>query len=48
VDELLERVLDAHGGLDNWSEVTTLRVKRSWAVRFGRREVGLASTRVRP
>jgi hypothetical protein len=38
VDELLARVLDAHGGLDNWSEVATLRVKMElggpfWAAR---------------
>ena len=48
MDELLARVLDAHGGLDNWSKVTTLRVKLELGGPFWRREVGLASMRVRP
>jgi len=26
MDELLSAVLDAHGGLDNWQRVRTLRV----------------------
>ena len=29
MDELLSAVLDAHGGLDNWQSVRTLRVRFS-------------------
>ena len=38
MDELLPAVLDAHGGLDNWQRVRTLRARFSrggpfWAAR---------------
>jgi hypothetical protein len=42
-DELLARVLDAHGGLENWERVSKLEARLSLGGRSGRAAVGPAS-----
>lgn len=48
MDELLSAVLDAHGGLDNWQRVRTLRVGFRGAARSGPRAAGRTYSQTKP